>query len=150
MLYDIGFSTSFDSKPYRYIPWVQETQNEYSRLPKDWGKIDFPQKESETKEKTLNRYYLNELTGDEGRIVFKDDCLLEVELSKEDGLFFFQNMKFNIFGSGFTKEEALKDFSEFFIHDYFSYKNTPPEGLTQDARQLLAEYESVISTFESA
>lgn len=121
----------------------------YTEFAEKFKKQAFPETERGTVDKTSSKYYLPELKSSEGKVTFKENCFLEVELSKEDGLFFFQNYKFNIFGHGLTKEEALKDFYEFFVHDYLSYKNTPPNNLTRDACQLLKEYESVIAQFES-
>ncbi len=158
MSIDTQFSTP------QYVPILQQVQDifkelslgmldsssNYQKLADDFKKKAFPETEPDSKSKTPSKYYLPEIRGSNGRVVFKEDCFLQVELSKENGLFFFQNDKFNIFGSGFTKDEALKDFSEFFIHDYLSYKKTPIEKLTQDARQLLSEYESIIAHFESS
>jgi hypothetical protein len=124
--------------------------SDYEKLFEDIRQQAFPETEPDSRGRTPSKYYLSELKSYGGRIIFRQDYLLEVELSKEDGQFFFQNVKFNIFGSGFTKEDALKDFSEFFVHDYLSYKRTPPENLTQDALQLLKEYESVINIFDPA
>jgi hypothetical protein len=147
------------------VPLLQQTQavlsqklssdmlgcaSDYEKLIEDIKQPAFPETEPDSRGRTPSKYYLSELKSSEGKAIFKEDYLLELELSKEDGQFFFQNVRFNIFGSGFTKEDALKDFSEFFIHDYLSYKKTPPEDLTKDARQLLDEYESVISMFEPA
>jgi len=165
MSLDTQFSTSYNLKPHKYVPGSQKIQailgqkllfdmladvHDYMRFVDGIKEQISPETESDSRGRIPSKYYLDELKSSEGKIFFKDEYILEVELSKENGLFFFQNVKFNIFGSGFTKEEALKDFSEFFIHDYLSYKNSPPKDLTQDARQLLKEYESVISTFESA
>jgi hypothetical protein len=127
-----------------------DNASDYLKFAEDFKKEAFPATKPEHEDKTLNKYYLSELRSWEGKIIFKVDYLLEAELSKENDLFFFCNDKFNFFGSGFTKEEALKDFSEFFIHDYLSYKKTSVKQLTQDAQHLLDEYESVISAFEPA
>lgn len=121
----------------------------YTEFAEKFKKQAFPETEPDKVHKTSSKYYLLGLKSSEGKVTFKENYSLEVELSKEDGLFFFQNYKFNIFGHGLTKEEALKDFSEFFVHDYLSYRNTPPNNLTRDACQLLKEYESVIAQFES-
>lgn len=165
MQHDTQFPTSYDLEPLRYIPLVQEVQatlhqqlsldmlasaNQYGRIAEQLKQRIFPETEHAIIQTTPSKYYRTELKSSEGRLVFKESFLLEIELSTENGLFFFQNTKLNILGSGFTKEEALKDFSEFFIHDYLSYKNTPLRDLTPDARQLLDEYESVIAKFESA
>jgi len=123
--------------------------SDYLKFAEDFKKEAFPATEPD-EDKTLNKYYFSELRSGEGKIIFRADYLLEVELSKENDLFFFCNDKFNIFGSGSTKEEALKDFAEFFIHDYLSYKKTSVKQLTQDAQHLLDEYESIISAFEPA
>jgi len=164
MSIDTQFSTSYDRKPFRYIPSLQQFQSlsqkislamlgcagNFEKSVEDIIQQALPETKPDSRGSTSNKYYLSELKSYEGRIIFKEDFYLEVELSKENGLFFFRNDKFNIFGSGFTKEEALGDFSEFFIHDYLSYKKTSPKDLSQDAQQLLDEYESVISKFEPA
>ncbi len=152
-----------DYKPVRYISDSQQVQtilslklsmnmlvsaNDYTKVAEAFKREAFPETEPGLGSRVPGRYYLSDLKSFEGKIKLREE--LEVELSREDGLFFFQNYRFNIFGHGLTKEEALKDFSEFFIHDYLSYKNTPLEDLTRDARQLLGEYESAIAGFESA
>lgn len=157
-------STLYDRDPFSYVSALQQIEeysrwlsldvlgsaSDYQKLADDFKRGAFPETEPDSKSKAPSKYYLTEIRSSDGRVVFKEDCFLQVELSKENGLFFFQNDKFNIFGSGFTKEDALKDFSEFFVHDYLSYKRTPPENLTQDALQLLNEYESVINIFDPA
>lgn len=165
MSHDTKFLTSYDREPLQYISDLGQIQlilsrqlsldllssaSEYSRIAEDLKQRIFPETEPAITQAIPTKYFVNELRSSEGKVVFREGFLLDVELSKENGLFFFQNTRFNVFGSGFTKEEALKDFSEFFIHDFFSYKNTSPNDLTRDARQLLDEYESVISTFEPA
>ncbi len=166
MSYDTRFPTSDDWEPLRYTPFLEEVQtilnrelsldmlasaSEYSTaIAEVLEERVFPETEAETIQAAPAKYFVNELRGSEGRVIFSEGFLLDIELSKENGLFFFQNSRFNIFGSGFTKEEALKDFSEFFIHDYLSYRNNPLHKLTRDARQLLQEYESVISELETA
>ena len=162
---DTKFPTSYDRKPVDYTPFVQEVEatlgrqlsldmlssaGEYSRVAEQVKQQIFPETEPLSVKTTPSKYYRTELRSSEGRLVFREGLLLEIELSREDGLFFFENTRFNVFGSGSTKGDALQDFSEFFIHDYLSYKNTLPEDLTRDARELLCEYESVIGEFRSA
>ncbi len=155
MSHDTRFPTSYDREPLRYIPLLQEVQATHNReLSSDMlasaNKYATAIAEAEvaTPQTAPAKYYVSELRSTEGRATFGKD-FLDIELSKENGLFFFQNTRFNIFGSGYTKEDALKDFSEFFIHDYLSYKGTPPNDLTEDARRLLQKYEAIINEFHS-
>ena len=166
MSHETRFPTSYDWKPLRYTPLLEEVQNtlnrelsldmlasasEYSTaIAEVLEERVFPETELITIQVAPAKYYVNELKSRSGRVIFSEGFLLDIELSRENGLFFFQNDKFNIFGSGSSKEEALEDFSEFFVHDYISYKETPTEDLTQDARQLLDEYKAIIATFEPA
>ncbi|MGB3093297.1 MAG: hypothetical protein WBC42_08820 [Candidatus Zixiibacteriota bacterium] len=166
MSHDTEFPTSYDREPVRYTPFFQEVLDDAKRqlsrkmrasaseyvpaiaeVPREQV---FQEAEAFSAQEAPAKYYVAELRSSEGRVIFKEGFLLDIELSKENGLFFFQNTRFNIFGSGFAKEEALKDFSEFFIRDYLSYKDNLPEELTQDARQLLDEYKAIIATFEPA
>jgi hypothetical protein len=164
MSHDTRFPTSYDREPLHYVTLREEEEANYRKLSLDMLRSaseyaaafeEMPQRQvfQEAKEipaqASSAKYFVSELRSNEGRVTFGED-LLEIELSKENGLFFFRNSRFNIFGCGFTKEEAHRDFSEFFIHDYLSYKDSLPEELTQDARQLLDEYESLIATFDPA
>ena len=163
MSHDDEFPTSYDREPVCYTPFFQEVLNDTHRqlsrkmrasaseyIPATAEVLEkqiFQEAEALSAQKAPAKYYVAELRSSEGRVTFGDGFLLDIELSKENGLFLFQNTRFNIFGSGLTKEDALKDFSEFFIHDYLSYKGTPADDLTEDARRLLQKYESVISEF---
>lgn len=163
MSHETEFPTSYDREPLRYTSVQEEVQAILSRelsldmlasageyaaaIAEVSRKQVFQEAEEVSRQGAPAKYYVSELRSTEGRLTFGEG-FLDIELSKENGLFFFQNTRFNIFGSGFTKEEALKDFSEFFIHDYLSYKDNLPEELTQDARQLLDDYKSIIATFE--
>jgi hypothetical protein len=165
MSHDTRFPTSDDWEPLHYISFIEEVQttlnrelsldmlasaSEYSTaIAEVLEERVFPETVPATTQVVPAKHYVDELRSNEGRVIFNEGFLLDIELSKENSLFFFQNIRFNIFGHGPTKEEALKDFSEFFVHDYLSYKNTPPNNLTRDACQLLKEYESVIAQFES-
>jgi hypothetical protein len=162
MLHDTRFPTSYDREPLRYTPFQEEIQtilnrelcldmlasaSEYSiALARALEEQVSQEAETAFQQTAPAKYYVSELRSSEGRVTFGEN-FLDIELSRDDGLFFFQNTRFNIFGSGFTKEDALKDFSEFFIHDYLSYKRTPADDLTEDSRRLLRKYEAVISEF---
>jgi len=163
MSHDKEFPTSYDREPLRYTSLREEVEatlnrelsldmlasaSEYAAAIAEVPEEQVFQKAEPVSPQTAPaKYYVGELRSSEGRVAFRASFLLDIELSKENGLFFFQNTTFNIFGSGFTKEDALKDFSEFFIHDYLSYKRTPVDNLTEDAYRLLQKYESVISEF---
>ncbi len=155
MSHDTRFptSTSYDREPLRYTPFLEEVKAAHNRkLSSDMlasakkYAAAIAQAEAAIPQTAPAKYYVSELRSSEGRVTF-GGVFLDIELTKDDGLFFFQNTRFNIFGSGFTKEDALKDFSEFFIHDYLSYKKTPKEKLTEDACRLLQKYEAIISEF---
>ncbi|MGB2769259.1 MAG: hypothetical protein WBC88_06005 [Candidatus Zixiibacteriota bacterium] len=165
---DTSFPTSYDRKPLGYTSVLEEVQTvlnsqlsskmlasardyeDCSRAADEVAKQVFPGTVPALAQTIATKYYVTELRSSEGRVIFKEGFPLDIELSKDDDLFFFQNSRFNLFGSGGTKEDALKDFAEFFIHDYISYKNTPPDKLSRDARQLLQEYNSVIGKLEIA
>jgi len=166
MSHDTKFPTSYDWEPLHYTTFLEEVRitlnrelsldmlasaSEYSTtIAEVLEERLFPETEPAAIRVAPAKYYVNEFRSNEGKVLLIEGFLLDIELSKENGLFFFRNDRFNIFGCGSTKEEALEDFSEFFIHDYLSYKKTSPKDLSQDAQQLLGDYESVISKFETA
>lgn len=76
------------------------------------------------------------------KLRLKDNIPLTVCVKKEGDLFFVFSEEFNISGTGMDKEEAVKDFIDFLIHDYFSYKNTPQGKLSPEARKLLEQYKN--------
>jgi hypothetical protein len=71
---------------------------------------------------------------------------LKITFEKGEELITAYNEAFNLSGVGTTREEALKDLIQFFIHDYLSYKNTPPQKLSKEAKSLLRQYEDIIET----
>jgi len=54
------------------------------------------------------------------------------------------NEELNKYGVGFSKEEALKEFEDFIIADYRTLRESSPEELTEDAKELLTLYDSYI------
>jgi len=106
---------------------------------------------SPTREKLIinvagRKHYILHLKNDSTQIELKRENPLEISFEKGEELVIAYNEKFNLSGIGSTREEALKDLIEFFIHDYLSYKNTPPEKLSPEAKLLLQQYEDVIET----
>ena len=106
---------------------------------------------SPTHEKLISRvtgrkHYILHLKNDLAQIELKRENPLEISFEKGEELITAYNEKFNLSGVGATKEEALKDLIQFFIHDYLSYKNTPPEKLSKEAKSLLHQYEDIIET----
>jgi len=54
------------------------------------------------------------------------------------------NEELNKYGIGSSKEEALKDFEDFITADYRTLRESSPEELTEDAKELLVLYDSYI------
>jgi len=54
------------------------------------------------------------------------------------------NEELNKYGVGSSKEEALKEFEDFIIADYRTLRDSSPEELTEDAKELLTLYDSYI------
>jgi len=54
------------------------------------------------------------------------------------------NEELNKYGVGSSKEEALKEFEDFIIADYRTLRESSPEELTEDAKELLTLYDSYI------
>jgi len=113
--------------------------------------IRFNRNISPTSEKLIShvagrKHYILHLWNDFAQIELKREKPLEIIFDKGEELITAYNEKFNLSGVGSTREEALKDLIEFFIHDYLSYKNTPPEKLSPEAKLLLEQYEDVIET----
>ncbi len=106
----------------------------------------FPTSEKEISA-TLGRKHYRWLIGnDSAEIKLKKESPLEITFEKGEELITAYNDTFNLSGIGSTREEALKDLIEFFIHDYLSYRNTPHEKLSKEAKSLLQQYEDVIDT----
>lgn len=106
----------------------------------------FPMSEKQINHVAGRKHYIWRLRNDLAQIKLKREKPLEITFEKGEELITAYNEKFNLSGVGTTREEALKDLSEFFIHDYLSYKNTPPEKLSKEAKSLLLQYEDVIDT----
>ena len=69
--------------------------------------------------RSVPEYYLIwSLESDKLRL--RDNIPLTVCVKKEGDLFFVFSEEFNISGTGSDKNEAAKDFNDFFNHDYFS------------------------------
>lgn len=73
---------------------------------------------------------------------------IEIEIRKEEGLFFAENFEFNLTGVEENKEGAISDFVEFLIHDFFVLASSPSEKLSLGAKQLLKEYKEIITEYE--
>lgn len=121
---------------------VRSTLEAFRRL----TQIIFPTSEKQIGGVAGRKHYILHLSNDLAQIELKRKNPLEISFEKGEELITAYNEKFNLSGVGSTREEALKDLIEFFIHDYLSYKNTPPEKLSKDAKSLLQQYENIIET----
>ena len=93
------------------------------------------------------KYYLWCLDSNEGEITLS--IPLEVMIYHGVDNIIVMNEDFNITGVGDSREEALKDFEDFFIHDYIVYLETPDEQLDDNSKALLNKYRRMINNFES-
>ncbi|MBI5244246.1 MAG: hypothetical protein HY922_11315 [Elusimicrobia bacterium] len=69
---------------------------------------------------------------------------LEISLTHLEKGFLFTSEEFNVSGYGENTEEALADFSDFFIEDYTNLRDTPENELSQGARRLLGDYVGIL------
>mgnify|MGYP001576763831 CR=1 FL=1 len=65
---------------------------------------------------------------------------LVYERGAETGAYIIGNEEFNKYGIGKTKEDALKEFEQNVVSDYFDLKMSDHNKLTQDAKDLLTIY----------
>lgn len=74
----------------------------------------------------------------------KKPLLIIIEQGINPDIFIIGNEELNKYGIGSSKEEALKEFEDFIIADYRTLKESPPEQLSEDAKELLTLYDSYI------
>ena len=67
-----------------------------------------------------------------------------IERGINPDIFLIGNQELNKYGVGLSKEEALKEFEDFIIADYRTLRESSPEELTEDAKELLVLYDSYI------
>lgn len=161
-----GFSprpTEPDPRAIFYRPFVEVVLQSFSRWPTDGravamldtienslkaleklAKDNFPTSEKDISGVVGRKHFIWLLKNDFAEIKLKREKPLEIMFEKGEELILAYNDTFNLSGVGATREEALKDLIDFFIHDYFSYKDTPPDKLTKEAKLLLQQYEDVI------
>lgn len=119
---------------------IEDSQKTLEKLAEDI----FPRREKDISIIVGRKHYKWLLKNDFAEIKLKREKPLEIMFEKGEELILAYNDTFNLSGVGATREEALKDLIDFFIHDYFSYKDTPPEKLSKEAKLLLQQYEDVI------
>lgn len=161
-----GFSprpTEPDPRAIFYRPFVEVVLQSFSRWPTDGrapAKLDniensldtlerlaeecFARREKDIRIMVGRKHHIWLLRNDFAEIKLKREKPLEIMFEKGEELVLAYNDTFNLSGVGSTREEALKELIDFFIHDYFSYKDTPPEKLSKEAKLLLQQYEAVI------
>jgi len=122
---------------------IEDSQRALEKLAKD----NFPTSDKNIDLIVGRKHYIRLLKNDFAEIKLKMEKPLEIMFEKGEELVLAYNDTFNLSGVGSTREEALKDLIDFFIHDYFSYKNTPSEKLSKEAKLLLHQYEAVIETY---
>lgn len=109
--------------------------------------IIFPPSEKQISDVAGRKHYILHLKNDFAQIKLERKNPLEITFEKGEELITAYNETFNLSGVGSTREEALKDLVDFFIHDYSCYRDTPPEKLSEEAKLLLREYEDMIQTY---
>ncbi len=70
---------------------------------------------------------------------------LEVTFEMDEDTYICWNEDFKLYGCGDSQREALRELESFFGDIYDSYRNTPKSELTEDARQLLENFNRRIS-----
>lgn len=95
---------------------------------------------------TRNEHYLWSLNSNEGKIILSHP--LEVIIYREMDSIVVDNNDFNITGIGDSREEALQDFEDFFVHDYIVYSETPEDQLDDNSKILLNKYRGIIKNIE--
>ena len=66
---------------------------------------------------------------------------LRIHISRREPYVVAVNKELTLSGHGSTIEEAIKDFVEYLISDYWVYKRSRPETLDKGAKRLLRQYE---------
>lgn len=69
---------------------------------------------------------------------------IPVVVEKVENYFSISNYELNISDIGESKEKAIINFIEFITRDYLTYKNTPPNKLTEGAKSLLSIYRKLL------
>lgn len=129
-----------DALAVAMLDTIEDPQKTLEKLAEDI----FPRREKDISIIVGRKHYKWLLKNDFAEIKLKREKPLEIMFEKGEELILAYNDTFNLSGVGATREEALKDLIDFFIHDYFSYKDTPPEKLSKEAKLLLQQYEDVI------
>lgn len=75
-------------------------------------------------------------------ISLKRPIRLCFERGVESGAFIVGNEEFNKYGIGRSKEEAIKDFEDNIVSDYLELCETPPDQMSDDAKELMRLYRS--------
>jgi len=75
---------------------------------------------------------------------FKKPLPIVIERGMNPNTLLIGNEELNKYGVGSSKEEALKEFEDFIIADYRTLRESSPEELTEDAKELLTLYDSYI------
>jgi len=80
--------------------------------------------------------YLDELIYNNKVLKFDKGLELKVDTTFQNGLYSIYDRKFGIYGSGKTRDDALRDYSGFFIELYEDIMSTPEEELPQSTRKF--------------
>jgi len=75
---------------------------------------------------------------------FRKPLPIVIERGAKPNTLLIGSEELNKYGVGFSKEEALKDFEDSITADYRTLRESSPEELTEDAKELLALYDSYI------
>jgi hypothetical protein len=69
---------------------------------------------------------------------------LMLTVSYRDNLIFVENEFLNLWGEGDSIEEAIKSFENFFLYDFKSYMDTPPNRMDLFAQEKLKYYKYLL------
>jgi hypothetical protein len=94
--------------------------------------------EKNAAESMLGSISINTIHSEIGIFVLKEP--LEVTFEIDENIYICWNEDLKLYGCGDSRREALCELESFFGGIYDSYRNTPKSELTEDAKQLLKNF----------
>jgi len=93
--------------------------------------------------------HLNEISHGDKILKFSAGLSLELEITYEQNLYVTYNETFGIYGSGKTRDEAVRDFNSSFIEFYTDIVNTPDVELAESSIRFKERLQSFATLINS-
>lgn len=81
-------------------------------------------------------HILKEISSGDRKVVFDRGLRLAVTIEWDGDLCLASDERFGLYGSGHSQEEAISDYSEFFVEFYSDIVNTPNRELPPSTQSL--------------